>query len=186
MLTNACLKTSTPTSDPSTIIESTSSLRSRPSATDPLAVTRCAATNRSCTERCTRSTMSILAAVNTFASSIFLNTCPLISPKLLETSTSSIAFVCELMATLRVTACVSKISVCAVIVASARPVSNASCAHATACAPRPSLRADALTTRNTEFCSASRTWQLKALQSLSKHSSTEHARYSLITSCPRM
>ncbi len=49
---------------------------------------------------------------------------PLISPKLFEINTKSMALVCEFMATDRVTACVKRIRVCAVVVAVASAVSN--------------------------------------------------------------
>ena len=150
------------------------------------AVTLCAPTKRRHTLRWTRSTMSIRAAVNTLPSSIFLNTCPLISAKLFDTRTKSIAFVCELIATLRVVACASMMNACAVVTAAVSAASKAS--WSAACGreltdalddalPGPrSPPAAVCTTMYTEFWSASRTWQLNAQQSLSKHSRTLHAR----------
>mmetsp|Transcript_121 Transcript_121/g.303 ORF Transcript_121/g.303 Transcript_121/m.303 type:complete len:252 (-) Transcript_121:906-1661(-) len=122
---NACLNTSTTISDDSTMSESFSILRVSPPATLPAAVTRCAATKTRQMLRCTRSTMSSRATENSLAASIFLKMWLLISPKLLEISTSSMALVCELIATDRVTAWVSMIAACAHVAASVSAASNA-------------------------------------------------------------
>mmetsp|Transcript_820 Transcript_820/g.1894 ORF Transcript_820/g.1894 Transcript_820/m.1894 type:complete len:222 (-) Transcript_820:221-886(-) len=172
----ACLKMSTPTSDPSTIRESTSILRVSPPASDPAAVTRCAATKRRQMLRCTRSTISMRATAKSLSASMRLNTCPLISPKLFDMSNRSIALVCELMATESVTACVSMIMVCATVAIIVSAASKDSWKHACASSATLPSAAAVLTTMYTEFCKASRTWQLKAQHSLSKHSNTLIAR----------
>eukprot|EP00982_Pelagococcus_subviridis_P016833 31497-Pelagococcus_subviridis.AAC.81 len=166
---------STNTSDPITIALSFSIFRVSPPATDPAAVIRCATTKSRHTPRCTLSTMSILATLNSLSGSIRLNTCPLISPKLFEMSTSSIAFVCELIATDNVTAWSNMIIVCDTVADNARTTSTESCITAWTKSVMDALDAATLTTTYVLFCSASRTWQLNAQHSLSKHSRTLHA-----------
>ena len=108
--------------------------------------------------RCTRSTMSMRAAVNTFVSSIFFeHVTPLISPKLFEMSTSNMALVCELMATDSATAWEDDHRWCDTVTAIVSAASNPSCAAAyvsSACDPPV---AAVFTTMYTLFCNASNT-----------------------------